>query len=210
MTRSKTEKLIIILFILLLLPAASRAKGKTAQGFSVQISGGIVPIYHFSIKPEGMSSREYFYTGLNLQGLLSYRTGRMTARFGLAWDLLFRVKDEDFSDINMLSPSLLVDFTFKKYFFGGVGLSGVIIPGTIKLDSNSYKTEFDLWYSLLGGFRFPVSNNFTFIFELNYSMNVTHRQWSSGKDNTHTSFPAETKFSHMLRVSSGVSFPVNW
>jgi|GEM_PF-3487738 len=210
MTTSKIEKLIIILLLLFMFPVASMAKGSQVQGPGIQVSGGIVPVYHFSIKPEGMSYKEYFFSGSSIQGLFNYRTGRITVRLGLTWNLLFRVASEEFVVINILSPALSIDFTFKKYFFGGVGLSGLFIPGKTKLDTNSYETKFDLWYSLLGGFRIPLPDNLSLIVELNYSLNVTHRQWSSGTDNTHTSFLAETKFSHMFTVSSGVTFAFNW
>lgn len=198
------------MFLLILLPSAVMAKRSSTQGPEIQINGGVVPIYHFSIKPEGMSYKEYFYTGSSLHGLFSYRTGRITVRLGLAWDLLFRVASEDPGIINILSPTLSIHVHFKKYFFVGVGLSGRYFPGEIKLNTNSYASKFDLWYNLLAGTRIPISNNLSLLIELNYSMNVTHRQWSSGTDSTHASLSAESKLSHMLTVYSGVSFPFNW
>lgn len=208
MTRLKSEKIKFILILLFLIQSSflwgsQRGHSASIYGFSM----GIVPLYHFSIEPEGETEEKYLYSGTSISLYAGHRIGRATVRLGFFWNMLFLTGDDRFEVLHMTSPYLHVLFRLKYNFYGGTGIAGVFIPGSEKLGALVFDTRFDLWFTLLAGYNFPVSKYFDIFTEINYSLNITHRQWAEGKRSDGTRQTAYTRSAHLLTLYCGIKLP---
>ncbi len=210
MTRSNFKKVTIISFLFLIILNGSFLWGsqKISSPNSCGFSVGQVPLYYFSVEPEGGNYQKHFFTGTSLSLFLGHQIGRTTVRLGFLWNLLFLTGEDKFETLHMVAPYLQILFNLKYNFYGGAGIAGIVIPGKEKFDGLQYKTRFDLWYSLLAGYNFKISEKMFLFTEINYSLNLTHHQWSEARDTDGTKRIVYTKGSQMVTLYLGIKKPL--
>lgn len=207
MTSRKTQK-IIFLFCLcfLLLPVSSLTGGSKRHNAPIHlgVAMGPLPLYFFSVEPRGEVKTNSYYSGTSLSFFAALKNGRATVRGGAFWNFLTRTKGDGPRFLNMAAPFVQVTFRFLGSFYGGTGLAGLIIPGSQTTAGIKFPARLDLWFSALAGTTLASWEKYDIFGEIVYHLNITHRQWSEGRDPGGNTAVVYTRSAQILVINCGV------